>query len=575
MQARVIKGSALIVLVMTCTSLIAQQFSDATSNAGITHRFVPYQGTFGGGAVVFDINNDGLEDIYLAGGMEDDRLYLNLGDGSFRDIFEGSGLENTRNYVTQAGIAADINRDGYRDLYITTVTTRKEQRQVPRAVNLLFLNDGNGKFQEATREFKLDRYQTFSTGAAFGDINNDGYADLFVANYFKEYAGDMNIMNDALIVASGQSEKCQLFINRKGRYFEEVSDEWGLRHKAFGFGGMFTDFDNDGDADLIVINDFGYKATPILLYENKYPDEKFSEVSELRNMHLTINGMGVAAADCNNDGLLDYFFTNIRRNQFLMSDSGKPFRNVSEKIGTYLPAITDSTGKHMLITWGCNFADFDQDGDEDLYVVSGSLNATVEANPDNYFENTGRSFINRTADRGIDNAGIGRGSVVFDYDRDGDLDLLVVSQQPSYNGLGNIASTTRLYRNDFSKGNWLQVKLRGLKAEPEGIGAKVMVVCGSRRMIREIDGGSGHLSQNSTITHFGLGEAARADSVIVLWPRGDRQYLCNVSSNQLILMAEKPWRSNLAYSTLWIIVSGAVLFFTVYFIFKKITRNYA
>jgi enediyne biosynthesis protein E4 len=534
----VAKRISLFFLMALFIAVKGQQFKDVSALAGITHQFVPYQGTFGGGATVVDINNDGFEDIFITGGMADDALYLNNKDGSFKNIYASSGLKTKVKFVTQGAISADVNKDGYADLFITTITTTDTANVVPRAVNLLFLNNGNSTFRNATEAYGLNKFLTFSTGACFGDINNDGYPDLYVANYFHEYSGELNIMNDAMIVGSGQMAKSYLFINKNGKSFKEVSEKYKIDFKGFGFGGVFTDYDNDGDLDLVAINDFGYKATPNFLYENMYPDKYFKNVSKEMNMKLAINGMGAAVGDVNNDGLLDYFFTNIRVNQFMINQGkGKPFLNQSMHLGTRYSFSSDSIGKYIPVSWGCNFADFDNDGDIDLFVTCGSLNPSVEPNPDFYFENINGLFVNKALEKGLLNRGIGRGSVVFDYDNDGDEDLLVIGQKPVSTEIGT-ESMTHLFNNDSIVGNWLEVKLHGIDADTKGLGARIKIVTGNKYFIREIDGGSSHLSQNSSVAHFGLGAATKIDSIIITWVGGKKQVLLNQSINHIINITE-------------------------------------
>ncbi|MEY3367660.1 MAG: hypothetical protein RI973_815, partial [Bacteroidota bacterium] len=315
---------------LTCCffqSAVAQfRFTDVTASAGIEHQFLVYEGMFGGGICVFDLNRDGFEDLYLTSGMRDDRLYLNQGDGTFKNIFEGSGLELTRKYVTQGVAGADVNRDGWTDLFITTITRRDSLLEIPRARNLFFLNKGDNTFRDATAEYGIDQLYCFSTGASFGDFNADGWPDLYVGNYFLEYDGPLTEINDATIVNASKTAKGYLLINRDGKYFEDVYEDYGLDHRGFGFGGVFTDFDNDGDQDLLVNHDFGYKAKPNYLLRNQYPRKSFEYVEEALGMDLRINAMGAAVGDYDNNGFLDYFITNIKFNRFMVRD---------EKAGLY------------------------------------------------------------------------------------------------------------------------------------------------------------------------------------------------------------------------------------------------
>jgi hypothetical protein len=504
-------------------------FTEVAAQAGIDHEFVVYEGMFGGGACVFDLNNDGLEDLYLTGGMNDDALYLNMGDGVFRNIFQGSGLEITTKYVTQGVVGADVNRDGWVDLFITTITTKDSVKTIPRARNLLFLNNGDHTFRDATAEYKLDRLYSFSTGACFGDFNADGYPDLYVGNYFLEYDGELSEIKDATIVNASKTAKGYLLLNHKGKYFKDVYAKYGLHHRGFGFGGVFTDFDNDGHQDLLVYHDFGYKATPNYLLRNNYPKKSFSYVEEALGMDLRINAMAAAAGDYNNDGLLDYFVTNIKFNNFMVNQGpGMPFKDMARELGMAI----------FTISWGANFADFDHDGYLDLFVANGDLNPNCTPMGNFLFRNERGTFVEMGRAAGVNDYGVGRGSVVFDMDNDGDLDILVINQRPVKDY--PVASKTRLYRNDSARGNWLKVALLGVQAEPRGIGSRVELVVGQKRMIREIDGGgASHLSQSSTIAHFGLSDAAMVDSVIVTWAGGKRQILLEQIANQLLRVREE------------------------------------
>lgn len=505
------------------------QFTDVTDTAGVRHQFKVLEGMFGGGACVLDFNADGFEDVYVTGGTNDDQLLRNNGDGTMTDVFAGSGLELTRRFVTQGVSGADVNRDGHVDLFVTTITARDSARTIPRARNLLFLAKGDGTFEDATDAWGLTDLYSFSTGGHFGDFNADGWPDLFVGNYFIEYEGKLNLISDATIVGANQTAHDYLLLNDGGKGFVDVSEDYGVDHRGFGFGGVFTDFDNDGDQDLIVNNDFGYKAIPSLVYRNNYPRKSFSDVSEELDLDLKINAMGAAVGDYNADGFLDYYMTNIRFNHFMASQGeGKPFENLTKPLGMYVLAIS----------WGANFADYDHDGDLDLYVSNGDLNPNCVPMGNFYFDNVGGKFQDIGRLSGAGDYGIGRGSVTFDLENDGDLDLLVVCQEavlPNY----PVESVTRLFRNDGATGNWLKVVLRGKDAERNGLGSRVTVFSQGRRMIREVDGGgSSHLSQNSTITHFGLGAATIVDSVLVTWAGGKEQLLTGQAVNQLLTIEE-------------------------------------
>lgn len=544
----------LLLLGLQSGALFAQTtFTDITDTASLNHQFKVLEGMFGGGACVLDFNGDGFEDVYVTGGTNDDQLLRNNGDGTLTNVYAGSGLELTRRFVTQGVSGADVNRDGYVDLFVTTITARDSARTIPRARNLLFLAQGDGTFEDATDAWGLTDLYSFSTGGNFGDFNADGWPDLFVGNYFIEYEGKLNVISDATIVGANQTAHDYLLLNDGGKGFIDVSEDYGVVHRGFGFGGVFTDFDNDGDQDLIVNNDFGYKAIPSLVYRNNYPRKSFTDVSEALDLDLKINAMGAAVGDYNADGMLDYYMTNIRFNRFMVSQgAGKPFKNRTKELGV----------NFLTISWGANFADYDQDGDLDLYVSNGDLNPNCVPMANFYFDNAGGKFADVANSRGGGDYGIGRGSVAFDLENDGDLDILVVCQEPVLPNYP-VASVTRLFRNDGAKGNWLKVALRGNEAETHGLGSRVTVFSRGRRMIREIDGGgSSHLSQNSSIAHFGLGDVEVVDSVLVTWTGGKEQLLTGVEVNQVLEVVEREATFGEGLSWGWVIgIGGALLVF--------------
>ena len=546
------------IFLLLCFSIFVkvqgQQFTDITNRSGIDHYFEVYEGMFGGGIAVLDYNNDGFEDLYITGGMQEDQLLENLQNGTFKNVLKTARLESVLRFVTQGVAAADFNRDGWIDLFVTTITTKSQKRKIPRAQNLIFINQGDGTFKNNSKSFGIQRIESFSTGISVGDFNLDGYPDLYVGNYFTDYDGGLKEISDATIVNAGKTAKGYLYENKGGKRFKEVSEKYNIDHRGFSFGGIFTDFDNDNDLDLIVNNDFGYKAKPNYLLKNLYPKKEFQYVGENYEMDLRINAMGGATADINADGFLDYFISNIRYNRFMIQDPEKNiFEDQAEALGTQL----------FTISWGANFNDFAHDGDIDLFVSNGDLNPNCVPMYNFFFENKNGLFKEESTKFGLKDYGVGRGSAIFDLENDGDMDLIVVSQKPIMEY--GPPSLTRLYRNDIEEGNYLQVKLKGNASTLSAHGARIQVFSDSLFINQEIDGGNtSHLSHNSTLAHFGLGKRKIIDSLKVIWPGGEITKMNQIKTNQKIFIEEtqelKKRKSNLIWWLLPISALGFYLF---------------
>ena len=524
-------------LLIPGSSLAQNAFVEVSAEAGIDHAFEVDLATFGGGAAVFDYNNDGYEDLYVTGGRSTDVLYKNNGDGTFTNVFEGAGLERTKEVYTQGVSSSDINKDGFRDLVITTFFDIETRLTTS---NLLYLNLGNGKFQDVTGSWGLSEFKSNSQGASFGDINNDGYTDLYVSNYFSNSLEGVSIFNEETIVNTLLSAPDFLFINAGGERFVEVSGIYGMEHDGFGFQGLFTDFDNDRDLDLYIANDFGFRRTPNLMFENVFPESQLQERAVGLALNQGMNAMGLATNDNNNDGRMDYFVSNLSASLFVVNrGNGIPFFNWTEASGIGITVINDPNYVGPPISWGCNFFDFDHDMDTDLFVNNGALNPTIRLNPNFFYEYENRQYVEKSQIMGLNEYRIGRGSVVFDYDNDGDMDLFVVNQKPRDPSTSLPEARCLLYRNENETGNWLKVRLLGTQGDGDGIGSRVEVMVDGNLLVREINGGSSHLSISSTIAHFGLADHTSVDSLKVKWIGGGEQVLHNIEANQLVTVEQE------------------------------------
>ena len=532
----------LLPLIISLTLSKAQtSFSDVTQASGIQHSFKVLEATFGGGATVLDYNQDGWEDVFLVGGVEGNVLYHNNGDGTFKDVSKEAGLPAIENFATQGVIAADVNKDGYTDLFITTIA-RLSDESFKKAPNILLLGNQNGTFTDQTEKYGFNQFETFSTGATFGDFNKDGFPDLYVGNYFENYSGSLDKFSGPQLESADQPSKDLIFLNQGGERFMEVSELVGMDHTGLGFGGVWSDYDNDNDLDLLIVNDFGFRATPNLLYRNEYPRLAFTEVSEEVAFNFGINAMGITVGDVNLDGLMDYFVTNLQASYLLLNQGkGQAFMSASKEMGTWYPTIQSEEGYRVTpVSWGANFFDYDNDMDLDLYVANGALNPSLPPNPNQFFEYDNGQFKEIGSKSKTNDNSISRGSVTFDYDNDGDLDLLVINQDVFP---GNEASFpingSRLYRNETIEGNWVKIKLEGKTSETSGIGSRLELYVADKVLIREIDGGSSHESHNSTIAHFGLGTHDQVDSLVIKWSAGERQVVQAVSINQMTTIQEE------------------------------------
>lgn len=541
-----------LIILLSFQQMIAQtSFTDVTESAGIDHIFEVFQGTFGGGAAVIDYDLDGWEDVFIASGEGQDQLLKNMGNGTFVNVSIETGMGALDGLVSQGAAVADVNRDGWPDLFVTIIA-KVIQDRFESAANVLLINNGDGTFSNQTFSYGLDA-ANFSTSASFGDVNKDGYPDLYVCNYFEDFNGKLDQYSGPIANGDATPGKDLLYINQGGERFIEVSEAYGIQRPGLTFQALWTDFDNDRDLDILVANDFGGRTTPNLMYRNDFPETKFTEVGRELRLDYGINGMGIGATDFNMDGFMDYVVTNIQVSPFHISRAGAPFTEQSVERGTGFPNIQTEQGVRVVqVSWGVNFFDTNHDTDQDLYITNGCLNPVLAPHPNLLLENLGDRFQLSEVSDLVADPSIGRGSVVFDYDRDGDLDLLVVNQEAYQDeDVGVEFKGTRLFRNENSTPfRWLQVKLNGRKSETHGIGSRVEIYVEGFRFIREIYGGSSHESQNTTIAHFGLARFPKVDSLIVKWAGGSTQKLYDVEANQVLEVTEEEEREGSPVSNL-------------------------
>ena len=518
-------------------------FVDVSDAAGID--FVHDELTWlavpqGGGIVAFDYDADGNADVFIANSNGPNVLYRNNGDGTFTEVAAAAGVADPGGRGN-GGCAADYDNDGDVDLYVTNYGPSK-----------LFENRGDGTFVEAGASTGVeDEFAGYrSTGCSWGDYDGDGAPDLVVVRHMYEHRSDL--LDDPHYMVAGlgglvlyHNDGAGVFANVTALLGDltppvggipgvdevEVGNLWGA-----GFQPSWLDYDNDGDVDLYVVNDFGRFLRGNVLWRNDGPADdggwSFVDVSTGSGADVAIYGMSMAVGDYDHDGFFDIFITDIRGNVFLRNDgNGRTFTDVAQDAGVNTRMI----GRRVRVSWGSFFFDYDNDADLDLYVVSGYLGGnTVAGNPleqPNILlrnEDDG-SFTDVSWTSGADDPGVGRGGVYLDYDNDGCLDLLIA----------NLGQRARLFRNTCEWGNnWLAVDLVGARGNRDGLGARIEVEANGRRQIREVASGHSHMGQNVATAHFGLADAAAVDSLTVRWPGGAVQTLTDVEPNQRIRIVD-------------------------------------
>ena len=516
---------------------------DVTAAAGLQFRHTSgaYGGkllpeTLGSGCAFLDYDADGWPDILLVNGMEWPghktgrstlRLYHNNRNGTFTDVTRAAGLDIE---LYGMGVAVgDFDNDGFPDLLVTCV-----------GQNRLFRNTGKGTFIDVTKTSGLDRRQAFSTSAMWFDFDRDGLLDLFVCNYVK-----WTPEHDVFCSLDGKQksyctpeayrgETCWLFRNRGNGTFEDVTATSGIfdsSSKALGV--TLIDYDQDGWPDVFVAND----TQPNKLYRN-LRNGRFKDVALEVGVALSEDGkaragMGVDAADFDNSGRSGLAVTNFDNEMIGLyrPQPSRTFQDVARRAGVGTPSLNR-------LGFGCVFADLDLDGMLDLVVANGHIDETVRnirgnvgyAQAPLLFLNQGNaSFreVSTQAGSTFSQPRVGRGLAIGDFDGDGDVDLLMTTN----NG------PAVLFRNDQMGGNRsIRFKLTGTVSNRDAIGALVRIVHGGTSQSRTVKGGSSYLSHSELPVTFGVGTHDVIDRVTIAWPNGrneeftklraGRRYVC-------------------------------------------------
>jgi len=521
-------------------------FTDVTAQAGI--RFVHNSGragkkflpeTLGSGVAWFDADGDGWADILFInskdwtprGRKSLPALYRNNHDGTFTNITAGSGLD-----VEMYGIGVaigDYDNDGRDDVYITALEG-----------DHLFRNEGHGKFRDVTKASGIDN-ASFGTSAAWVDYDRDGKLDLFVANYVQWTAkGDLWCSLDGATKSyctpeSYKGTSSKLYHNLGNGKFEDVSQKAGVGDPTSkSLGVAVLDYNGDGWPDLFVTND----TQPNKLYRNNkngtFTDEAVVAGVAFGEDGVARGAMGVDAADYDRSG----------RPGLLVGNFSNQMLGLYHNEGTGLfvdeaPSSTVGRASLLTLTFGAFFFDYDLDGYPDIFAANGHIEEEIGRvqpkvqykEPPLLFHNMGekgkRQFENVTERMGtaFNRPVVARGAAYADYDHDGDLDIVVTTNDgPAY-----------LFRNDGgNRNNWICLRLVGRKSNRDGIGAVVRVTSKSGKQWNMVRSGSSYCSQSDLALTFGLAGDTEVQAIEIEWPSGEKQKLGGTTANQFLTIDE-------------------------------------
>ncbi|SDE75335.1 Repeat domain-containing protein [Pricia antarctica] len=543
----------------------------------------------GAGVALGDLNGDGMDDVFFAGNQVDNKLFLNKGKFKFEDSSAPSKIGKTDTLQWSSGVSiVDINTDGKLDIYICNTFRKRDTRRK----NLLYINQGNTAdgiplFEEMAEAYGVAD-DSYSSHAQFFDYDNDGDLDLFIG--VNRIEGIDPTQFRPLDDDGSSLSKDRLYENQENDSlghpnFVNVSEKAGIRYHGYSHSTLINDFNKDGWPDIYVANDF---LSNDLVYINNQ-DGTFT--NQARNMfkHFSLSSMGSDIADVNNDGQMSLYTTEMqpyynKRKKLFQGPSNYQKEIFTKKFDyekqytrntlqidqginpeTGLPVFGEigmlANVKETDWSWAPLFADYDNDGLQDLFITNGFPKDVTDRDfsdfrttakqfvskeklisaipqikiPNFMFRNKGNyEFEDTTEAWGLNFPTYSNGAAYGDLDQDGDLDLVV----------NNINENALLLENKTNELNsddhYIRIKLKGTEKNPAGIGATVEIFADSLRQKKSLLSGRGYLSQPESILHFGLGKRSSIDSLSIYWPDGKSQKLVRIAVDTVLTIAYNP-----------------------------------
>jgi enediyne biosynthesis protein E4 len=524
------------------------QFQEVTAGSGIT--FLHTDGSSGRryivesmstGIATFDYDGDGLIDVYfpngapLPGARYDKpprhALYRNLGDWRFLEVTDQAGVPAT---AYGLGVAiGDYDADGWPDIYLNNF-----------GPGILFHNNGDGTFDDVTQTAGVAVGSRVGAGACFLDVDGDGRLDLYVGSYI-----DLDLAKHVPRTADGHPSYPSpkeyeplpdtLYRNNGDGTFADVSHPAGIaQHAGRSMGMVCADADSDGDTDIFVLND----VQQSFFFQNDGRGQ-FEEIGLQNGVAVGGAGepmanMGVDCGDYDNDGCLDFYSTNYQTQwPMLLRNLGRgEFEDVTRMTGA-------GDGCYPLVNWGCGLVDFDNDSRRDIFIGNGHIEDNIDQRDATTCYRC-RNFVLQNLASGnfvnvSDRAGLAslpphaaRGVAFDDLDNDGDVDVVILNSRERPTLLRNMD------RELGGENHWLQLGLRGVRTNRDGVGARVRVTCGDLVLVDEVHSGRGYQSHWGSRLHFGLGQRNRIDRVEVRWIGGEVEVWNGLPADRLLTVVE-------------------------------------